>query len=154
MCCVLHGSGAGQVFRGYYSSGSVKFKTQRKGKRRYIVREYYPGGALQLVACYNRKGELDGATREYYENGLLKAEIMYEKNLRDGYAKFYYESGTLMGKILYVDDREMGIAKFYDRNGMPVSISDLSERPLGSFGSRDTLGATPKNRAQPDTSSP
>ncbi len=109
----------GQVFRGYYPNGSVKFVMKGKRKRQ-IIRGYYPSGALEFVAFY-RKGELDGTVREYHENGILKAEIPYKENRRHGLAKFYYDNGLLMGKIVYKRGRETGEAKFYDTEGLLTS---------------------------------
>ena len=118
----------GQVFRGYYSDGSVEFKI-KKDKTKQIIRGYYPGGALEFVACY-KKGELDGEAREYYENGMLKAEIPYKENRRHGLAKFYYENGMLMGKIQYKRGIETGEAKFYDENGLLTSSTPRLKRRL------------------------
>lgn len=110
------GTSSGQVFREYYSNGTLKFELKRD-KKRQIIRGYYPSGALEFSASY-RKGELDGVTREYYENGFLKAEINYKDNKRHGIAKFYYVNGMMMGKILYKRGKETGEMKFYDENGI------------------------------------
>jgi antitoxin component YwqK of YwqJK toxin-antitoxin module len=105
-----------QVFRGYYSDGSIEFKS-KIDKHRQTIRGYYPGGAIEFVATY-KNGKLNGITREYYENGVLKSEISYESDLIDGIAKFYYENGMLMGKIFYKKGKETGKAKFYNQDGM------------------------------------
>lgn len=118
----------GQVFRGYYSDGSIEFKI-KKDKTKQIIKGYYPSGALEFIASY-KKGELDGEVREYYENGMLKAEIPYKENRRHGLAKFYYENGMLMGKILYKRGVETGEAKLYDENGLLTSSTPRLKRRL------------------------
>lgn len=120
--------GFGQVFRGYYSNGTVHFKS-KKDKKRQIIRGYYPSGALEFIATY-KKGELEGVVREYYENGILKAEIPYKENRRHGLAKFYYENGMLMGKIEFKRGRETGEAKFYDENGILTRSTPRMKRRL------------------------
>jgi len=120
--CLAPGAIHAQVFRGYSSTGSLEFKSQ-KDKRREIIKGYYSNGQLEFVASY-RKGKLDGDIKEYYENGMLKAEISYDKGKRDGMAKFYYENGMLMCKVYYEDNRERR-AKFYDKNGLLTTSIDV-----------------------------
>lgn len=108
-----------QVFRGYYSDGSIEFKS-KINKHRQIIRGYYPSGAVEFIASY-KHGKLHGITREYYENGVLKAEIPYKDDLIHGIAKFYYENGMLMGKISYWRGKETGKAKYYNRDGILTS---------------------------------
>ena len=116
----------GQVFRGYYSNGTLEFES-KKVKKRQIIRGYYPSGTLEFVASY-RKGELDGIAREYYETGILKAEIPFNDNKRHGIAKFYYANGMLMGKIRYKRGKETGEAKFYDEKGLLMSSTPKTKR--------------------------
>ena len=110
-----------QVFRGYYSDGSIEFKS-KINKHRQIIRGYYPNGAVEFIASY-KQGKLNGMTREYYENGVLKAEIPYKDDLIHGIAKFYYENGMLMGKVSYRRGKETGKAKYYNRDGILTSSS-------------------------------
>jgi hypothetical protein len=116
----------GQVFRGYYSSGALEFKSKKDNARR-IIKGYYPGGALHFVSVYKFK-KLHGITREYYENGHIKAEICYEDNLRDGESRFYYPTGVLMARIEYRKDQETGVWRLYDESGMLISTVSHKRR--------------------------
>jgi antitoxin component YwqK of YwqJK toxin-antitoxin module len=129
---------AAQVFRGYYNSGELQYKT-KKERRKETIYGYFPNKTVQYVASY-RHGKLDGVTREYYPDGVLKTEINYERGKRDGIARFYYENGMLMSKILYDDDRETGHARFYDRDGN-LSTSVAIERERLRHRRRDEKGS-------------
>jgi hypothetical protein len=129
---------AAQVFRGYYNSGELQYKT-KKEHRKETIYGYYPDKTVQYIASY-RHGKLDGVTREYYPDGVLKTEINYERGKRDGIARFYYENGMLMSKILYDDDRETGHARFYDRDGN-LSTSVAIERERLRHHRRDDKGS-------------
>jgi hypothetical protein len=133
-----------QVFRGYYSSGELQFKS-RKDKHHETIKGYYPGGSLQFIATYHR-GRLDGLTKEYYPNGVLKSEIAYERGKRDGLAKFYYENGMLKCKIEYRNDRETGQAKFYDNDGMLAKTIPIERQSL-----RQRRRAANQNRINTDS---
>lgn len=105
---------AGQMFRGYYEDGSLRYLAHKK-KRQEVVSFYYPSGKLQVEATF-RRDKLHGLCRSYYESGRVRAETYYERNRRDGTAKYFHPSGILMAQIRYHRDRELSW-RYYNIEG-------------------------------------
>jgi hypothetical protein len=115
---------AGQMFRGYYEDGSLRYLAHKK-KRQEVVSFYFPSGKLQIEATF-RRDKLDGLCRSYFENGRVRAETNFERNRRDGSAKYFYPSGILMAQLRYHRDRLLS-GRYYNIEGTP-SASPETQR--------------------------
>jgi len=86
--------------------------------------DYYPGGQLEFIEEYNKKGEQYIQRKFYRPNGKPESILELTDKKKQLYAsREYYENGTLKeeGTLIYNpgvgDYQKHGAWKFYDEKG-------------------------------------
>lgn len=91
----------------YYPDGNVKIKaTYKDDKPEGVWREYTPEGDIKNSYIYKygvvvgegiitEQGEKTGPWKEYFENGVLKAEGLYDHDVKTGPWTFFHRNGVV-----------------------------------------------------------
>lgn len=107
------------------ASAASYFRTVEEMKRKYVVRDYFISGAIQMEAeCeeYRPKLERDGKNTVYYESGQVKEQCIYNKNKIDGEFLSFYENGKPKENFTY----SSGSVVKYNHIFSPEGIDYLS----------------------------
>lgn len=106
------------------------------GNIRFIVHDYYPGGALQMEGYYRSINPdiKDGPFIYYYPDGSKKMECTFKGNLVDGILTEWYTNGTLKLQVGYRNGKYHGTFINLDTNGLPLLSANYRDGELhGKF---------------------
>lgn len=106
------------------------------GNIRFIVRDYYPGGSLQMEGFYRsiHPDVKDGKFVYYYPDGRKKLECTFNLNLVNGTLTEWYPNGALRLQVGYRNGKYHGPFLNLDTSGMPVLSANYRDGELhGKF---------------------
>ena len=106
------------------------------GKIRFIVRDYYPGGTLQMEGFYRSINPdiKDGHFLYYYPDGSKKLECTFNGNQVDGMLTEWHPNGALKLQVGYRNGKYHGIFLQLDTSGIPILSANYRDGELhGKF---------------------
>jgi TonB family protein len=115
---------------GYFNAGwgrategkAVFYRTAEPSGDRYLVKDYYKSGQLQMEAlctAYEPKLIWKGNTKLYHENGAVSEEGMFENEERIGKHIYWYDDGKKRKEMFHSKEKTM-IMQFWLRSGNPM----------------------------------
>ena len=90
------------------SSAASFFRTVEEAGRKYIIRDYYISGAIEMEAecsAYTPELKREGNATWYYENGNIKTKSFYKDNMQEGSSRTFYKNGKAKGELTYQKDK-------------------------------------------------
>jgi TonB family protein len=107
------------------SSTASYFRIVENAGNRFVVKDYYISGELEMVAPCSRVTPaivMDGTVTWYYRNGKIKEQTAYAISRQRGLGKTYYENGDLKSEILYQENKTTYL-KFLAESGKSLLIN-------------------------------
>lgn len=99
------------------TTGAVYYRTVKKVAKKYIVRDHYKSGKLQMNAecrAYEPELRYDGTLTHFYEHGDVQDQATYDDGKLTGTFVSYYENGQVKEKREHVGDKTRYLHYFTD----------------------------------------
>lgn len=102
-----------------------------KKKFRYVVKDYYISGRIQMEGQYSNKKlkKKDGFFKYYYESGNLSATGFYNSDIINANWNYYFQSGQISAKKTFKFGKVV-TAQFYDESGNSISKEKAEFPPV------------------------